>query len=294
MYYKKILCLLFAGIVAMLFSVGLAATDRDAILTQIYEYCNIELGYDRDGLTLNNLEHYKDGSWAFSFFVKDPEPKTNALVTGSINKDGTLKSIQGPAPVSTFEWLCQETGKALFDYKDVYRLKKEWEPQLAFIPDEELKAFNASREYYPLLDFLRHDIVLPDEKCIDYDTAKENSIHCIEAMKGWTPKMTKHIDLIAETVHIPSGMDHPVYQFIYTTASTVAFQKNVLFNEEYTDDFNRKVSRMMDDEDIVFGDNLPSVISVRIDAYSGAQVGEIYLETPPVSGYDYIAMILWE
>ena len=106
--------------------------------------------------------------------------------------------------------------------------------------------------------------------------------------------MTKHIDLIAEAVHIPSGMDHPVYQFIYTTASTVAFQKNVLFNEEYTDDFNRQVNRMMDEEDVVFGDNLPSVISVRIDAYSGEQVGEIYLETPPVSGYDYIAMILWE
>ena len=88
-------------------------------------------------------------------------------------------------------------------------------------------------------------------------------------MNGWKPEMTKHIGIIAETVHIPDGMDHPVYQFIYTLASLATFEKNVVFNEEYTDEFDRMVNRMMDEEDRIFGKNQPIIISVRIDACTG-------------------------
>lgn len=290
----RILCLVLACVFAFVTVPGLAAVGRDEILRTIYQYCETELGYTREELTINNLEQYKDGSCAFSFYVNDPEPMTNALVRGSLKKDGTLDLIQGPAPVSVYEWLSQELAKAFFNYEDVYRLKQEWEPKLDSIPEEELERFNARHEHFPILDFLRHDIVLPDGQCISYETAAENSIRCIEAMNGWKPEMTKHIGIIAETVHIPDGMDHPVYQFIYTLASLATFEKNVVFNEEYTDEFDRMVNRMMDEEDRIFGKNQPIIISVRIDACTGEQIGEIYLETPPVTGYDYTAIMLWK
>ena len=60
-------------------------------------------------------------------------------------------------------------------------------------------------------------------------------------MNGWTPEMTDHIGIIAEVVHIPSGMDHPVYQFIYTLQSIATLARNNLYEEEYTDELNRTI-----------------------------------------------------
>ena len=153
---------------------------------------------------------------------------------------------------------------------------------------------NSVQSFNPILDFLRLNIVLPDEKCISYEDAKQKSIEIIEAMDGWTKEKTDHIGIVVEMIYISSGMDHPVWQFIYTAASDVFHEKIVLFGREYTDALVREFDRLLDEEDVVFGKDIPYIISIRIDAYTGEQVGETYIETPPVSGIGYTGIVLWK
>lgn len=292
----KIVCLLLLCILCFQPLFNGANAETINIQEIIYQYCESELGYTRDDLTPYNLVHNQDGSWSFSFYVKNAEPLTNGLVIGLLDEDGKLNRIEGPSPVSTFEWLNWEVGKCLLNYKDIYQLKQQWEPKLNSIPDKELDLFNRMQDLNPILDFLHHDIILPDDQCISYEDAVQKSISIIEGMNGWKSEMTDHIGIIAEVVHIPSGMDHPVYQFIYTLRSIATLARNNLYEEEYTDELDRKIERMEKEEDAVFGgnENFPYVISIRIDAYSGEQVGDVYIETPPCSNYGYTAIILWK
>ena len=283
----------FLGLLCLALLTGVCSAEEAAARETAYWYCEYELGYTRDELTPYNYVQNDDNSWDFSFSIKNPDPQTNGLVLVSLNEDGSLRSIQGPSPVSAFEWLNWDVRRCLFSYEDIYRLKQEWEPKLDSLPESEMELFNLLHDRNPILDFLKHDIVLPDDRCISYEDARKKSVEIIESMDGWTGEMTKHIDIIAEVVHIPSGMDHPVYQFIYTLASDAASARNNFFDEEYTDAFGKMLDRMWKEEEEVFQGNYPMVISLRIDAWSGEQVGEIYLETPPVSKYGYTAIILW-
>ncbi len=278
----------------VLFVFSLAAADRVDIKGKIFQYCESELGYSRENLTPGNLVQGKDGKWTFSCFVKNPEEMTDGLVLGILNQDGTLNSITAPSQVSVYEWLSREIRKSLLNYQDIYHLKQLWEPRLDSIPEEETEQFVFTRDFNPIIDFLLHDIVLPDEKCIPYEEALEKSMDCIGKMNGWTEEMSKHIDIIAEAVHVPAGMDHPVYHFVYTVSSDADFQKLCLFNEEYTDAFEKKNDEMIDEEKALFGDKIPYVISIKIDAHTGEQIGDIYTEIPPVSSLAYSAIILWK
>ena len=287
--FKRVLCY-----VMLLLSLWNCCTaECNDIEAAIYQYCQSVLGYSSEELSPKQIRKNEDGSLDFSFYVKNAEPQTNGLVVGSLKPDGSLNTIIGPSPISTFSWLNTEIRRCLFNYQDIYRLKQAWEPQLDQIPTEEMEKFNRLQSINPIIDFIRHEIVLPDEKCIPYEVALQKSINIIESMNGWTPEMTKHIDKIAEVVHILPNTDHPVYQFIFALASDVAFQQNALFGKEYTDSFDQMISQMQEEEEAVFGANPPLVISVRIDAYSGEQFGDIYLETPPASSYGYTAIILW-
>ena len=270
--------------------------ETDDIREILYQYCESELGYTWDNLTPYNLVQNEDGSWDFSFYVKDAEPGTNGLVIGALDSEGKLVEIQGPAPVSTVEWLNDQIRKCMFSYQDLYELKKQWEPKLDSLSEQDLADFESIQSFNPILDFLKLDIVLPDEKCIPYEAAKQKSIEIIEAMNGWKPEMTDYIDIMAELVYIPSGMDHPVYQFIYGTAGDVLHAKTVLYNKEYTDELSQQIRDIWEEEKTVFGgnENRPCVISIRIDAYTGEQVGETYLETPPVSDIGYTGIVLWK
>ncbi|QTE71680.1 hypothetical protein JRC49_02285 [Clostridiales bacterium FE2011] len=294
-FFRMVLCVLLYCLTLLIPIFSHAADNNGTgIREKIYRCIQTELGYTKEDLILNNLINNDDGSWEFSFIVKNPEEMTNGLVTGKMNADGKLKSIEAPTTVSMFEWLNQEIRKSMFNYKDVYKLKQLWVSKLDCIPEEEQKQFDRLHEYNPILDFLRHDIVLPDENCITYEKAVQQSINYIEKIDGWTTEMTKHIGIICEVVHIPSDMDHPVYQFIYTVASNAEFQKAGWLHEGYTETDSKRIRDMRSEEKKVFGRNIPCALSVRIDALTGEQVGDIYLDTPPVEDYGFTAIILWK
>ena len=288
-------CLFLVCVFCFFSLLSVVYAEETVIWEMAYPYCESELGYARDNLIPNQYVHNEDGSWDFSFYVKDAEPMTNGLVIGSINADGGLIEIKGPVPVkSVAMWLNQEVRKCMFDYRELYLLKQQWEPKLDSIPEEDMETLNAAQSFNPILDFLRLDIVLPDDKCIPYEEARRKTVEIIEAMDGWKPEMTEHIDVMAELIYIPDGMDHPVWQFIYSMASSVLHQKTTLLGRTYTDEVSNQYNRMSDEEDAIFGQNLPAIISIRIDAYTGEQVGETYIETPPVSGIGYTGIVLWK
>ena len=294
---KKNHRMFFCFIVLMLCLQTLFCTsfaETNDVWEKFYPYCESELGYTRDDLTPNQYQQYDGGGWAFSFYVKDAEPMTNGLVIGELAADGKLIEITGPKPVSTAEWLNQQVRKCMFDYRELYLLKQQWEPKLDSIPEKDMAILNSIKSFNPILDFLRLNIVLPDEKCISYEDAKQKSIEIIETMDGWTKEKTDHIGIVVEMIYIPSWMDHPVWQFIYTAASDVFHEKIVLFGREYTDALALEFDRLFDEEDAVFGKDIPYKISIRIDAYTGEQVGETYIETPPVSGIGYTGIVLWK
>ena len=287
---RKIICLLLlCALCFRPFCRSLA--DNAEIWEKAYKYCESELGYSRDDLEQDDLTRFDDGTWGFYFVVKDAPEMTDGRVSGILDTDGSLVSINGLSNLPAWEWLNGQIGKCLFSYQEIYALKKEWESKLDSFSESDMEYINSMQDFNPILDFLRLDIVLPDEKCIPYEEARQKAVGIIEAMDGWTPEKTEHIDIKAEVVYIPSGMDHPVYQFIYSTASHVHHFKSAYGLEPYME-----TQQMMDEEDKVFGGNknLPFHLSIRIDAYTGEQVGETFLDTPPVCGLTEAGIILWK
>ena len=93
----------------------------------------------------------------------------------------------------------------------------------------------------------------------------------------------------AEAFHVPLGMEQSVYQFIFERASSVEQSKAALSDGPYTFDQDAWVAK----EQAVFGDNHPWRISIRIDAQTGAVVGTILVEYPPITTYDESCFFLW-
>ena len=275
---KGLLCLLLLYLAAFLPVCSQADPDRTEVREKICQYCEAEFGYTKDEIAFNNLVKNKNDSWDFSLCVKKPEEMTNGLIVGLLNKDGTLASITGPAPVSIFQWLNQELSRCLFHYQDLFQLKQRWAPRLDSIPEEDMEVFNRVRKVNPILDVLQLNIVLPDEKCISYEEALKKCVENIEQIDGWTPEMTSHIGIIAELVYIPDGMDHPVYRFVYSFASDADYNRIVVMNEEYTRAMEKEHKRMEEEEEAIFGDVYPMYISVRIDACTGELAELIYKE----------------
>ncbi|MEG1571351.1 MAG: hypothetical protein RR431_09145 [Clostridia bacterium] len=223
-------------------------------------------------------------------YVKPPDESTDGMVVGEMRADGELQSIEGPKALSLYQQLDKGVKKAQRSYLSLYELKQVWEPKVQSLAISDQEAFDQHQKRNPLIDFILHDIGLPDASCISYIDAKEKAQQAIQALPGWKPEMLEHIDIELEVFHIPNGSHRPVYQFVYSLASSVAHMKALLSSEPYALD----MEGMLSEEERVFGDALPYVISIRVDAHTGEQVGEIYIETPPVTHGTAIRFVLWE
>jgi len=272
-----------------------AGSNQNEIQEAFYGYCETELGYTRDEVMPYNIAQSDDGTWIISLLVKNPDPATNGLILGHLDKDGDIISIQGPTAASLKQQFGDAFAAASWHYQDMYRFKQEWESRLNSMTEEEIKEFVDMEYESYIIDFLHHTVVLPDETCISYEEARQKSIEAIEAMDGWTKEMSDYIDITMEIVHIPVGRSQPVYQFIYTYISDVYYAKAIESGEPYTDKISREYHRLSDEEDKVFGSNLPRMISVRIDAKTGELIGNVYVEvtaSPTIT--PYMSAVLWE
>jgi len=239
------------------------------------QYCEDELGYPKDTITIKQYANDNDG-WAFSFMVVEPDPTTNGLIILHMDGKGNLTDITGPQPISLYQQFENAWMDAIFSYQAVYQTQQEWRPRLAHLSPEEQEDFDRNSRTRPVLAFMEHDVSLPTEQDISYEEAVQKSREAILALPGWTEEMLELIRIKGEVYHIPPNHDRPVYQFVYGLQSSVGQSIYVRSNHAKPFDYKYWAKR----EDAMFGEALPSNINVRIDAQTGALVGEVYVQTP--------------
>ena len=270
-----------------------AAMSETELKERIIQYCMEQFGYTKDALEPYNFAHKDGGGWAFSLKIKDADPTTNGLVTGEMTEDGQLVSLEGPKSISISEQLREALLSSERSYEAMYWFKTEWGPRLAQLSDEDLADLNRDwfAKIWPFVSLLHHDIRLPAAQDISYEDAMETAREAILALAGWTREMLDCMAVRLAVYHVPAHGSDPVYQFVYSTASSVS-QYDYHYGEQPISD--TAYHKLIADEARMFGSTPPRFISVRINARTGALSGDIIIEAPPASeGAPYI-YILWE
>ena len=263
---------------------------EEAIKAIVFEACETQLGLTEDGLKLYNLVNTDDGGWAFSLTVIDADPTTNGLVIGAIDSHGQLVSLTGPQTISLYEQVSDAWARVARDYRAVYQFKQVWQPLLTQLDPQQQAEFDSHSNTFPIVDLVNHDIRLPSEQAITYDEAVQKSREAILSMPGWTEEMVDLLRISTEAYHVPVSNDRDVYQFVYGLGSSVGHLEMLLSGESYHFDYNKYA----DKEDAIFGNALPTAVSVRIDALTGDVVGEVYVQIVPDFAGDPMVFLLWE
>lgn len=282
-----VLCIISCLLLVM--PCGYASLDESSAKDLMYQYCEDRLGYTRADLEPYSFIHVFDGGWAFSLKIKDADPTTNGLITGQMTENGDLLEIEGPEPISLYEQLYYAWRQYSRNYKEVYRLKQEWEPLLSQLSAEAQREFNIHQDVFPMLAFVSHDIQLPSGTDIPYEEARAKAEEAILAMPGWTQEMLSLLMIDCEAYHVPMNSDRPVYQFVYNLGSDIGHRME-LYGEALPGFNYDKQTR---EEKHVFGEARPSHISVSIDAQTGELFGEIYVEVLPDFSGDAMVFLLW-
>ena len=265
---------------------GFAETQLD----QIYQYVEEQLGYTREELTLNQTAETEEGGLVFSLKLKEADPATNGLVIGELDAQGNLIRLEGPQAIDLLTQYVNNWQKNRFHYDTLYDLVQRWRPIVDALSPEELAEFDYLKHIRTIEAFVHHDFRLPGAEHISYEDAVTYAQEALLQLPGWTQEKVDLMHISAEAFHVPLGMEQPVYQFIFERASSVERLKAVRSDGPYTFDQDAWVAK----EQAVFGDNHPWRISIRIDAQTGAVVGTILVEYPPVTTYDESCFFLWD
>lgn len=273
------LSICLAMFLALSMTPAYAAISQAEAKVLMYQHCEENLGYPKEALAPYNFIRKNEGGWAFSLTVKDADATTNGLVIGEMAEDGQLTALEGPQPISSYLQLYDGLMRSERSYEAMYRLKVEWEPRLNQLNAEELAELDRHSSFFPFIALINHDIRLPADSDVSYEDARKSAEEAILASGGWTQEMMDLIRIKIEIYHVPVGSDRPVYQFIYSLASSVGQIEALYCGKSYNFDYDKLAKK----ENRVFGKALPIVISVRIDAQTGKALDDVYIEVPPLS-----------
>ena len=262
----------------------------EAPMDQIYQYVEEQLGYTREELALNQTAETEEGGLVFSLKLKEADPATNGLVIGELDAQGNFIRLEGPQAIDLRTQYVNDWQKNRFHYDTLYDLVQRWRPIVDALSPEELAEFDSRKHIRTIETFVHHDFRLPGSEHIAYEDAVAHAREALLQLPGWTQEKVGLMGISAEAFHVPLGMEQPVYQFIFERASSVEQSKAALSDGPYTFDQDAWVAK----EQAVFGDNHPWRISIRIDAQTGAVVGTILVEYPPVTTYDESCFFLWD
>ncbi len=254
-----------------------------------FQYCEDELGYPEDTIRVYHYNSNNEG-WRFSFKVKEPDPTTNGLLIIDMDTKGNLTNAEPPMALSLFEQYMKAWRTAMRDYRTVYQFQQEWKPRMANLMPEDQAYFDRQPYGRSYMALMEHDISLPTEQDISHEEAVKKAEEAIMALPGWTEEMVSLLGIHAEIFHTPSGIDHPVYQFVFRLASSIGLSIHADSEVDYEYDF--EALRKHDHE--VFGDMFPCNVNVRIDARTGELVGGICVELPGNPIGDPVVFFLWE
>ena len=288
-YQKQFSWLMRITLTFMVLSVFVFAY-AEAPMDQIYQYVEEQLGYTREELTLNQTAETEEGGLVFSLKLKEADPATNGLVIGELDAQGNFIRLEGPQTIDLRTQYVNDWQKNRFHYNTLYDLVQRWRPIVDALSPEELAEFDYLKHIRTIEAFVHHDFRLPGPEHIAYEDAVTYAQEALLQLPGWTQEKVNLMRISTEAFHVPLGMEQPVYQFIFERASSVEQSKAALSDGPYTFDQDAWVAK----EQAVFGDNHPWRISIRIDAQTGAVVGTILVEYPPVTTYDESCFFLWD
>lgn len=250
--------------------------------------CEDQLGYAKEDQEIYDFSPRQEGGWAFGIKALESDGTMKEIIRGKLDKDGKLITLTERGGIMVSEQLQEDLARSERSYMDMYAFKQKWERRFSQLDDEQLaelnKPYNLARKA-----LVQHDVRLPSPSDISYEEAKEKAEEAILALPGWTQEMLDHIRIKLEVYHIPVKSTRPVYQFVYSLASTVGHIEAIVAGKEFGSEYDK----LKKEEDRLFGKALPFGVSVRIDAQTGELIGDIFIDTPPTK-YTDLDFILWE
>ncbi len=283
-------CIIVLSVACMLNSIPIAyaAISEYEGKEAVYRYCEEQFGYAKNELEIYDFAPRQSGGWNFGVKALEPDGTMKEIIRGEMDKNGKLISLKKRGDIQAFEQLLEDYVRSQRSYEAMYQFKQKWAERLSQLPHEEIAKLDRQSSF-PFSQFVRHDVRLPSDIDIPYEEAKKKSEEAILSMPGWTQDMLDHIRISLEVYHVPDGSDRSVYQFVYRAASAVA-QVEAIISGVYNDS---DYVRLKKNEEKLFGQATPWNINVRIDAKTGEQIGNIFIDTPPTK-YADLEFILWK
>lgn len=245
-----------------------------------------EKGYSENSLKIYNKIKNNSGNITFSIFAFEEPDTTNRLLVGEITPQGELLCLEGPRPQELRETLRQEIYPSQKDLYCLYEYQQKWKARVADANEQERKEFAAVAKFYPFEAFFTHPLMLPDEQTIPLETARQVALSTIQATKNWTAEHINYLLIDLEALHMLQNHPTPVYQFVYRRKSTTIDWDSVCANEPFVQHkellylSKENADTVRNQEDKIFPGKAPKIVSVRIDAITGAPVGDVYIAYP--------------
>ena len=271
-----------------------AAISEAEARAAAYQYCEEQFAYPKNSQEIYEIFYRDEGGWSFGIRVLEEDGTVMEYVRGEMDKNGKLLSLNKRGDITLNEQLQDDLRRCARSYEDMYAFKQKWERRLG----QGIEVKEASkgqrdepdrRQNAPLTALIRHDIRLPSPADISYEDAKKKSEEAILALPGWTREMLDHLRISLEVYHVPVGSDRPVYEFVYRVASSVGHVEAIVSGIDYDATYDRLEKA----ETRIFGQAIPWNVNVRIDAQTGEQASDIYVDIPPTR-YRDSDFILWK
>ena len=283
-------CIIVLSVACMLNSlpIAYAAISEYEGKEAAYRYCEEQFGYAKNELEIYAFTPRQSGGWNFGVKALEPDGTMKEIIRGEMDENGQLSNLEIRGDIAPLEQLLEDYVRSQRNHEAMYNFKQKWEERLSQLPHEEIVKLDRQSSF-PFSQFVRHDVRLPSDIDIPYEVAKKKSEEAILSMSGWTQDMLDHIRISLEVYHVPDGSDRSVYQFIYRVASAVVQVEAIISGV----DNNSAYIRLEKAEKNLFGQATPWNINVRLDAKTGEQIGDIFIDTPPTK-YTDLDFILWK
>lgn len=285
--YTITILLLFASMLTFIPLVHAAISEAEA-RESAHQYCEDQFGYAKEDQDIYDFSPRKGGGWAFGIKALEADGTMKEFIRGELDKNGKLLSLKGRGEITVSEQIQDDLWRNARSYEAMYAFKQKWEQRFTRLSNEKLNELDRNR-HFPFKSLVQHNICLPSPMDISYEEAKKKSQEAILKLPGWTQEMLDHLRINLEVYHVPVGSDRPVYQFVYRTASSVMHVEAIVSGADH----DAAYDRLKNAEDRIFAKACPWNVNVRIDAQTGEQIGDIFIDIPPTQ-YSDVEFILWK
>lgn len=259
----KKLALALALIICLIPMIAFAKTSEEEALEKAYQHLLEQQGVAREALNPYQSGYDKNGkSWRFSFLLKEKQEETDNLYVVVFRDDGSLMEMITPRQLNPVERFNRDGFEARpYTTASLMAMKQKWGDQL-----EQLMAEVARKSSYPsqdqdyklnLMRALTLDIRPADAGALSQDEARKKAEAAILTTAPWSDeKLAKYVPQAAFH-YVSRELGKPVWHFIYDL--------DAAWLDQYA-----QVARLFGGQE-----KMPIYVSVRVDAFTEALMGEV-------------------